>query len=56
MRFPGVVLGFHGCDRVVAERILAGKDDVRTSKNPHDWLASSAVKVRPLKGLKDMAG
>lgn len=42
MRFPGVVLGFHGCDRVVAERILAGKEDVRTSKNPHDWLGSGA--------------
>ena len=42
MRFPGLVLGFHGCDRAVAERVLAGKEDLRTSKNPHDWLGSGS--------------
>jgi hypothetical protein len=42
MRFPGFVLGFHGCDQVIAERILGGKEDVRVSENPHDWLGSGA--------------
>lgn len=42
MKFPGFVLGFHGCDQVIAERILAGKEDVRVSTNPHDWLGSGA--------------
>lgn len=42
MRFPGVVLGFHGCDREVAEAVLCGKDEVRVSNNAHDWLGSGA--------------
>ena len=42
MRIPGLILGFHGCDQVVAERILAGKEDVRVSENPYDWLGSGA--------------
>ena len=42
MRFPGVVLGFHGCDREVAEAVLSGKDEVRVSDNAHDWLGSCA--------------
>jgi hypothetical protein len=42
MSSPGFILGFHGCDQAVAERILAGKEDVRTSTNNHDWLGSGA--------------
>lgn len=32
------VLGFHGCDKELAERVLAGKDDLRHSENDYDWL------------------
>jgi len=42
MKFPGFVIGFHGCEQAVAERILAGKEHVRISKNSHDWLGSGA--------------
>jgi hypothetical protein len=32
------VLGFHGCDESVGERILAGKDHLEPSTNDYDWL------------------
>jgi hypothetical protein len=35
---PGLVLGFHGCDETVANKILLGKDDLRESVNRYDWL------------------
>jgi hypothetical protein len=31
------VLGYHGCDRAVADRLLAG-EDFRSSDNDYDWL------------------
>lgn len=39
---PSFVLGFHGCDKSVAERVLAdaGKQHLRHSKNSHDWLGN----------------
>jgi hypothetical protein len=42
MRIPGLVLGYHGCDRDVADAILAGKAEVRSSTNTYDWLGSGA--------------
>jgi hypothetical protein len=35
---PSFVLGFHGCDRDVAERVLAGSSRLRPSVNEYDWL------------------
>jgi hypothetical protein len=32
------VLGYHGCDRKVAERVLAGKQPLKPSQNDYDWL------------------
>jgi len=32
------VLGFHGCDEIVGERILAGKEHLAGSANDYDWL------------------
>jgi hypothetical protein len=32
---PYFVLGFHGCDRNVAERVLAGKDNLKHSENDY---------------------
>ncbi len=32
------VLGFHGCDQLLGEAILAGKKHLKPSENSHDWL------------------
>jgi hypothetical protein len=32
------VLGYHGCDRRVAERVLSGKHPLTPSANDYDWL------------------
>ncbi len=32
------VLGFHGCDESVGERVLAGRDQLISSTNKYDWL------------------
>lgn len=38
-RMPGLVLGFHGCDRTDAESVLSQKSrHLRFSRNDHDWL------------------
>ncbi|SHK95964.1 hypothetical protein SAMN05444266_101725 [Chitinophaga jiangningensis] len=37
---PGLLLGFHGCDRQVAEKIVLGRDNMRPSINRYDWLGS----------------
>ena len=42
MRFPGSILGFHGCDHQVAEQVLAGKTEILASRNSYDWLGSGA--------------
>lgn len=40
-RLPAFVLGFHGCDRSIAERILGGKSShLISSNNEYDWLGS----------------
>jgi hypothetical protein len=35
---PSFILGFHGCDRSVAERVFAGRAVLRASENDYDWL------------------
>lgn len=38
---PHFVLGFHGCDRDVAEKILHGeKEHLKHSQNDYDWLGN----------------
>jgi hypothetical protein len=32
------VLGYHGCDAAVAERVFAGNDSLTSSANDYDWL------------------
>jgi hypothetical protein len=36
------LIGYHGCDLKVAEKILAGRDDISTSANNYDWLGPGA--------------
>jgi len=38
--YPLFVFGFHGCDRSVAEKVLAGEEDLQPSDNPYDWLGT----------------
>jgi hypothetical protein len=33
-----VVLAYHGCDLSVAEKLVSGSLDFRSSENPYDWL------------------
>jgi hypothetical protein len=42
MKVPAWVLGFHGCDRAVADRVIAGQDEIRPSENDYDWLGTGA--------------
>jgi hypothetical protein len=36
--YQRIVVGYHGCDAAVAERVLAGKARLGLSTNAHDWL------------------
>jgi hypothetical protein len=37
-RLPGLILGYHGCDRAVGEAVLAGVSELLPSTNSYDWL------------------
>ena len=39
-RLPSFILGFHGCDRSVAARLISGKQKQDLSQNVYDWLGS----------------
>jgi hypothetical protein len=40
-RLPGLVLGFHGCERTVGEDILCGRvEHLKPSENKYDWLGN----------------
>jgi hypothetical protein len=57
---PTFILGYHGCDRTVGERILAGKEHLELSKNDYDWLGSGVYfwendPVRALQWAKQLA-
>jgi hypothetical protein len=39
---PAFVLGYHGCDATIAERIFSGTDGIRQSKNDYDWLGAGS--------------
>ncbi len=34
----GPLIGYHGCDRSVAERVLSGAEHLQPSENDYDWL------------------
>lgn len=35
---PSFVLGFHGCDKSVAEKLVNGETRLKPSRNDYDWL------------------
>lgn len=34
------IIGYHGCDRAIAEDVLSGKAVLNNSENDYDWLGS----------------
>lgn len=45
-----LVLGFHGCEKAAADRVLSGKPFLK-SQNDYDWLGDG-VYFNPLRGLE----
>lgn len=39
---PGLLVGFHGCEKSVVESIVSGNDSLRPSSNKWDWLGDGA--------------
>ena len=37
---PFFIIGYHGCDKDLAEDVLSGKISLNISKNQYDWLGS----------------
>lgn len=37
-RRPGLILGFHGCDKKVRDEVILGKSELNRSRNSYDWL------------------
>ncbi|MEN6519564.1 MAG: hypothetical protein ABFD46_00225 [Armatimonadota bacterium] len=35
---PAFVLGFHGCDQSVVDKVVSGSSSLQRSKNDYDWL------------------
>jgi len=42
MHKPSFVLGYHGCDKKVAHRLLLNETSIRPSENSYDWLGHGA--------------
>lgn len=37
---PNIILGFHGCDQKVLDKVITGKELLRKSCNDYDWLGN----------------
>lgn len=37
---PGLIIGFHGCDQSIRDKVIAGEVRLKPSNNIHDWLGS----------------
>lgn len=35
---PNLILGFHGCDQEIADKLINAPNKVQKSEKPHDWL------------------
>jgi hypothetical protein len=38
--YPSFVLGFHGCDKSLAEKVFSGEMRLKPSENKYDWLGN----------------
>ena len=55
-----MLIGFHGCDKSVYDRIVSGIDSLKPSKNDYDWLGHGIYfwennYIRALQWAKDCA-
>jgi len=60
-RRSNLVVGFHGCDQSIANKIIEGKDDLIASTNDYDWLGHGIYfwennELRALQYANDMMG
>lgn len=39
-KLPNLVLGFHGCEKKVADSVIRGESELNPSTNDYDWLGS----------------
>lgn len=37
---PNLIIGFHGCDKSVADKVFYGKEGLKASMNDYDWLGN----------------
>jgi hypothetical protein len=37
---PNLIIGFHGCDQEVCDKLLNASDDIQISRKPYDWLGN----------------
>lgn len=40
MKWASFVLGYHGCDQTIGERVLSQQTELRESTNDYDWLGN----------------
>jgi len=52
--YPAFVLGFHGCDKDLAEKIFSGEERLKPSQNNYDWLGNGVYfwEQNPLRALE----
>lgn len=39
-KIPNLIIGFHGCDKHICERVLRGVEKLKASENQYDWLGN----------------
>lgn len=51
---PNFVLGFHGCDKTVRDRIINNEDVLKASSNSYDWLGNGIYfwESNPIRALE----
>ena len=37
---PGLIIGFHGCDKAIRDKVVSGKISLNHSTNRYDWLGN----------------
>jgi hypothetical protein len=40
LTYQRTIIGYHGCDRALVEKVLLRRDVLKPSHNPYDWLGS----------------
>lgn len=51
---PTFVIGFHGCDKKIQQKVLLGKESLSSSQNDYDWLGRGIYfwENNPLRALE----